>query len=77
MTTAPLPEFRRPGRDAWESPADLPGGRVPMAEVVGTLVRFKTGDAYLVFVAVGVTDPDASGARNLLMEVYSPPESQV
>lgn len=66
------PEFKRPGRDAWESPADLPGGRVPMAEVVGTLVRFKTGDAYLVFVATGVSDPDEGGTRHLLMEVFSP-----
>jgi hypothetical protein len=63
-------EIKRPGSDRWETGAEL-GGNVPLADVVGSLVRYPTGDAYLVTKVTGLSAPDASGKRNLLMEVYS------
>ena len=60
-------EIRRPGREDWETAADL-GGRVPLADVVGSLVRYPSG---VVLRVTGLTDPDAGGVRHLLMEVNS------
>lgn len=66
-------EIKRPGSDVWESGEQL-SGRVPLADVVGSLVRYPTGDAYLVTRVTGLTEPDASGTRHLLMEMYTPDE---
>lgn len=63
--------IKRPGSDVWESGADI-GGRVPLADVVGSLVRYETGSCPLVLKVTGLTPPDAAGTRNLLMEVNSP-----
>jgi hypothetical protein len=61
-------EIRRPGSDRWESAADL-GGAVPAADVVGALVRYRTGSAPVVCRVTGLSDPDPeTGARYLLME---------
>ena len=58
-------EIKRPGRDEWESSADL-GGSVPLADVVGSLVRYPSG---IVTRVTGLTEPDAGGNRQLLMEI--------
>lgn len=63
-------EIKRPGSEQWESGAQL-GGKVPLSDVVGALVRYPTGDAYLVTKVTGLTEPDATGARSLVMEVYT------
>lgn len=59
-------EIKRPGRDEWESNADL-GGAVPLADVVGTLVRYPSG---LVLKVTGLTEPDAAGKRQMQMEIH-------
>lgn len=64
-------EVKRPGSGAWESEADLPGGAVPVADAVGTLVRYHTGNAPLVMKVVSLSDPDANGVRQLQMELYT------
>lgn len=58
-------EIKRPGRDDWETSVDL-GGAVPMADVVGTLVRYPSG---LVLKVTGLSEPDANGTRQMQMEV--------
>lgn len=62
-------EVKRPGRRDWETAADL-GGAVPLADVVGSLVRYPSG---LVLRVTGLTDPDAAGVRRLVVEVNGPP----
>jgi hypothetical protein len=63
-------EIKRPGSDKWESGAEL-GGTVKLADTVGALVRYPTGDAFLVTKVVGLSEPDASGTRHLQMEMYT------
>lgn len=63
-------EIKRPGSDVWESGEQL-GGRVAMADVVGSLVRYPTGGVPIVLKVVGLSDPDATGTRHLQMEVNS------
>jgi len=63
-------EIKRPGGERWESAADL-GGSVPLADVVGSLVRYPTGGAPLVCRVTGLTEPDAAGGRRLIMEVHT------
>lgn len=63
-------EIKRPGSREWESGAQL-GGAVPLADCVGALVRYPTGDSYIVTKVTGLTQPDASGKRSLQMEVYT------
>lgn len=58
-------EIKRPGRSEWESSADL-GGIVPLADVVGALVRYPSG---IVTRVTGLTSPDEKGQRKLLMEL--------
>jgi hypothetical protein len=65
-------EIKRPGSEVWESGEQL-GGRVPLADVVGSLVRYPTGDAYLVTKVVGLDD-DGNGGKRLRMEMYVPGE---
>jgi hypothetical protein len=60
-------EIKRPGRDEWEDGAAL--GAVPLPDVVGSLIRYPSG---IVLKVTGLTDPDASGQRQLQMEVNSP-----
>lgn len=60
--------IKRPGRDNWETGTDL-GGKVPMADVVGSLVRYQSG---IVLKVTGLTEPDDKGERKLLMEINSP-----
>lgn len=69
-------EIKRPGSDAWESGADL-GGRVPLADAVGSLVRYPFGGQTLVCRVTGLTGPDAAGTRHLLMEIYAPDDEEV
>lgn len=63
-------EILRPGRTEWEDGAAL--GAVPLADVVGSLVRYPTGGVPLVMRVTGLTDPDGDGNRQLLMEIHSP-----
>lgn len=63
-------EIKRPGSEAWESAADL-GGKVPLADVVGSLVRYPTGDAPIVLKVTGLSEPDAAGKRAMQMEAYT------
>ena len=58
-------KIKRPGRNDWETGADLMGS-VPLADVVGSLVRYPSG---IVLKVTGLTDPDAEGNRHLHMEL--------
>lgn len=61
-------EIKRPGSDVWETSADA-GGRVPLGDVVGALVRYPFGGSFLVAKVVGLSEPDARGVRHMQMEV--------
>lgn len=63
-------EIKRAGSDVWESGEQV-GGKVPLKDVVGALVRYPTGDAFLVTKVTGLSEPDASGKRSLQMEVFT------
>lgn len=60
-------EILRPGRTEWETCRDI-GGVVPLADVVGSRVRYPAGDAFLVCRVVGLDDAPGGG-KTLRMEV--------
>ncbi len=62
-------EIKCPGSAEWESLRAL--GSVKFADLPGALVRYPFGGSYLVARVNGVTEPDASGTRHLLTEVYT------
>lgn len=64
-------EIKRPGSDVWESGEDL-GGRVALADVVGSLVRYPTGGDPIVCRVAGLSEPDADGRRHLRLELNTP-----
>ena len=64
-----MTEILRPGHDDWESADTL--ATVPVADVVGSLIRIQTGSAPLVFRVTGLSEPDAVGTRHLQMELNS------
>lgn len=63
-------EIKRPGSQEWETGSEL-GGAVKLADVVGSLVRYPAGGAFIVTKVTGLTEPDANGNRSMLMEVYT------
>lgn len=69
-------EIKRPGREEWESGTAFLDGGVPIRDVVGSLVRYPTGGAYLTVKVVGLSEPDQDGTRHMQMEVYSPDTSE-
>jgi hypothetical protein len=64
-----MAEILRPGRTEWEDGVAL--GSVPLADVVGSLIRYPSG---IVTRVTGLTEPDERGTRQLLMEVNEPTE---
>jgi len=60
-------EILRPGRAEWETGEQL-GGVVPLADVVGSLVRYPAGGAHVVCRVVGLDDAPGGG-KTLRMEV--------
>ena len=67
-----MTEILRPGHNVWESADSL--AVIPMADVVGSLIRYQTGSAPLVFRVTKFFPPDATGTGQLQMELNSPTE---
>lgn len=62
-------EIKLVGSSEWVKLSDM-AGHATAERVAGALVRYPTGDAYLVCEVKGVTEPDANGVRHLKMEVF-------